>query len=206
MIKLTEQNELNSPLEYDKVYLERKDKGVDEMDIRRWKRLLKHYKGSRLIDLGCLDSQIAGFAHDRFPDSEIWGIDLAPQTIESMQSEYPFALFEVQDVYKTKYPDNYFGYAVAGEIMEHLEYPEKFLKEAFRILRPGGVLALSTPKEEAIEPGAVDKDRHLWSYSVEDIEALLSPFGSVTIEVLGSKYFPLYRYVWPNIIAFCKKK
>ena len=34
MIKLTEQNELNSAQEYDKVFLKRKENGVDEQDLR----------------------------------------------------------------------------------------------------------------------------------------------------------------------------
>lgn len=206
MIKLKDQNDKNSPLEYDKIYLERLKKGTDQFDLRRWKKLLKEYRGGRLIDLGCLDSQVPFYAHERFPEAEIWGVDLAEETVKDMQARFPFALFEVADVYKTKYPDNYFGYAVAGEIMEHLEFPEKFLKEAFRILRPGGILALSTPKDEVIEPGAIDGERHLWSYSVEDIKALLQPYGEVTTDVLGSKWFPFYKYSFPNIIAFCKKK
>lgn len=206
MIKLNEQNELNSPLEYDKIFLARQKKGVDEFDLRRWKKLLKPYKGGRLIDLGCLDSLVPKLARERFPDAEIWGIDLAEEAIRKMKETDPQTVYTVADVYNTGIPREYFGYAVAGEIMEHLEEPEKFLKEAFRILRPGGILALSVPKEEAVEPGAVDPDRHLWSYSMSDILALLSPYGDVKIETLGSKFFPFYRYSFPNIIAWCKKK
>ncbi len=106
----------------------------------------------------------------------------------------------------TIYPDNYFGYAVAGEILEHLEYPEKFIKETMRILRPGGTLALSTPKDELVEPGAVDKDRHLWSFSVEDIRNLLEPYGNVDVDIMGSKYFPIYEYHFPTLIEELKKK
>ncbi len=206
MIKLNEQNDLNSPIEYDKIFLARQKKGVDEFDLRRWKKLLKPYKGSRLIDLGCLDSLVPKFARERFPEAELWGVDLAEEAIKKMQEMDPQTIYTVADVYNLKLPSGYFGYAVAGEIMEHLEHPEKFLKEAFRVLRPGGVLALSVPKEEAVEPGAVDPDRHLWSYSISDITALLSPYGNVKIEVLGSKFFPFYRYYFPNIIALCKKK
>lgn len=206
MIKLNEQNELNDPREYDKIFLKRKENGVDKQDLRRWKRLLKHYKGSRLIDLGCLDSEIPGLVSQRFPGAEVWGIDLAPQTITEMQRKFPWVFYEVQDVYHTKYPNDYFGYAVAGEIMEHLEDPEKFIAEAMRILRPGGILAISVPKEEAREPGAVDKDRHLWSYDTKDFETLLGSYGTVTVETMGSKFLPFYEYHFPNIISFCKKK
>lgn len=206
MIKLNEQNEKNSPLEYDKIFLARKKKGIDEFDLRRWKKLLKPYRGSRLIDLGCLDSLVPQIAREKFPDAEMWAIDLSTKAVEDMHKQDPKTIYEVGDVYRTKYPNDYFGYAVAGEILEHLEFPEKFIKEAFRILHSGGILAVSTPKEEALEPGAIDADRHLWSYSIDDIVALLRPYGDVKIEVLGSKFFPLYRYAWPNIIAWCKKK
>lgn len=206
MIKLTEQNELNSPQSYDKVFLKRKENGVDKQDLRRWKRLLKHYRGGRLIDLGCLDSRIPELVNQRFSDAEVWGIDLAQDSIKQMKELFPWVMYEVMDVYKTKYPDNYFGYAVAGEILEHLEDPVKFIKETMRILRPGGILALSTPKDEFVEPGAVDAHRHLWSFSVEDIKKLLEPYGEVSIDILGSKYFPMYEYHFPTIVSYCKKK
>lgn len=206
MIKLTEQSDLNSPDAYDAIYAERDKKQPDEMDMRRWKKLLRYYKGSRLIDLGCLDSRVPQLALQRFPEAEIWGIDLAREAIKDMQKKFSEVYFEVGDVYATKYPSNYFGYAVAGEIMEHLDDPEKFLAEAFRILRPGGTLALSVPKEEATEPGAIDPDRHIWSYSEEDIKSMLTIYGTVNIETLGSKYFPVYKYAFPNLLAFCKKK
>ena len=206
MIRMKVQNDSNSPTEYDQIFLQRKENGVDKQDLRRWKRLLKHYRGSRLIDLGCLDSEIPSLIKDRFPRAEVWGIDLAGSSIQQMKEKYPWVFYEVMDVYKTKYPDNYFGYAVAGEILEHLEHPVKFIKEAMRILRPGGILALSTPKEEFIEPGAVDKERHLWSFSKADLELLLDGYGEVSIDVIGSKYFPVYEYHFPTLLAYCKKK
>lgn len=205
MKRLTENGEANSPLAYDGIYQKRKDIGVDEFDHRRWKRLLKHFRGGKLADLGCLDSLIPKLAHEKYPHSEVWGLDLAEKAIEDMRKEYPFAFFEVGDVYSTQFPPRYFDYVVAGELMEHLDDPAAFLKEAFRILKRGGTLALSTPKEEAVEPGAVDAERHLWSFSVDDIYELLEPYGQVTIEVLGSRYFPIYKYAFPSIIAYCKK-
>lgn len=205
MQKLTEQNNKNSALEYDKIFLKRKENGIDEQDLKRWKKLLKFYKGGRLIDLGCLDSEIPGLIKQRFPEAEVWGIDLAQQAITQMQQKFPWVYYEVMDVYKTKYPDNYFGYIVAGELIEHLEFPEEFIKEGMRILRPGGIFALSTPKEEIKDIGAIDKERHLWSFSEDDIENLFSPYGSVKIEFLKSQYFPIYKYRFPTLISWIKK-
>ena len=99
----------------------------------------------------------------------------------------------------------YFSYAVAGELLEHLEDPHKFIKEVFRILKPGGILALSTPLDEAREPGAIDSERHLWSFKVDDIMKILIPYGKIKIAILRSQYFPTYQYHWPIILAWVKK-
>jgi SAM-dependent methyltransferase len=94
---------------------------------------------------------------------------------------------------------------VLGEVIEHMEEPERVIRETMRILKRGAVLALSTPYKEAIEPGAVDAERHLWSLDKNDIIKLLSPYGSVRLATLGSQYFPRYVYNFPSIIAWCKK-
>ncbi len=206
MQKLADQSPLNNAEAYNQIYSERQEKGVDSQDLRRWKKLLKHYRGGRLIDMGCLDSLVPQMAHEKSPKAEVWGIDLAKEAINDMQRRFPYIYFQTGDVYETKFPPNYFEYVVAGEVLEHLEKPEGFVREAMRILRPGGILALSTPLEEAREPGAVDHERHLWSFTKEDIETLFLPFGSVRTETLGSEYFPFYKYHWPSLLAWVKKK
>ncbi|MBI4051392.1 MAG: methyltransferase domain-containing protein [Elusimicrobia bacterium] len=49
------------------------------------------------------------------------------------------------NVFPYPYPSEYFQVVSALEIIEHLENPRGFLREIFRLLRPGGVLVLSTP-------------------------------------------------------------
>lgn len=195
----------NSAKGYDEIYYSRKDKGVDPQDFRRWKKLLQHYRGGKLIDLGCLDSMIPMMAKEWYPYAEVWGIDIAEAAIEDMQEKNPDVLFQVGDVYNTSFPNNYFDYAVAGEVLEHLDDPEKFLHETFRILKHGGILALSTPLGET-HAGEVDNHRHLWSWELEDMKKLMSPYGSVRTKVIGSTYFPTYVYHFPTIISYCKKK
>lgn len=206
MERLAENSEANSPAAYNEIFLKRAEKGIDDFDIKRWKALLKHFKGGRLVDLGCLDSMVPVIAKKKFPKAECWGIDLANEAIGHMQALYPEVIFEVGDIYKTTFPDGYFSYAVAGEVLEHLERPADFIKEAFRILKPGGILAISTPMEEAIEPGAVDGDRHLWSYAPADIRELTKEHGiPLGLRVIGSQYFPKYIYHFPNMVIWVEK-
>lgn len=204
MKPLREQSDKNSAEAYNEIYLKREGE-ADDQDLRRWKKLLKYYKGGRLIDMGCLDSQVPLIAAERFPHAEMWGIDQAELAINKMREKYPWVYYEVRDVYETNFPKNYFSYVVGGELIEHLEEPKHFIEEAMRILRPGGTLAISTPLNEAIEPGAVDGERHLWSYTQDDLIDMLKPYGYVKIKTMGSTFFPTYQYHFPTILAYCKK-
>jgi len=196
----------NSPSEYDAIFQARKAAGVDPMDLKRWKRLLKYYKGGKLIDIGCLDSLVPQLALEWYPRAEVWGIDVASEAIKDLQQEDPRVIYKVQDAYQTGFPSNYFDYAVAGEILEHLDDPNAFVRESFRILKHGGIFAISVPENEAIEPGAKDAERHVWSYDTEDLKALVSLYGTVIkTSTMGSQYLPYYIYSWPNILMFVRK-
>ena len=206
MERLAQQSDKNSSSAYDEIFLQRSTKGIDEFDLRRWKVLLKYFRGGRLIDLGCLDSLVSVLAKKKYPKSECWGIDQAGEAIKAMLEMNPEIHYEVGDVYNTKFPTNYFNYVVMGELLEHLEYPEKAVMEAFRILKPEGILAISTPLEEAREPGAVDPERHLWSFTADDIYDLIKPYAIIRdSKYLHSIYFPTYKYAFPNIVVWAEK-
>ena len=74
-----------------------------------------------------------------------------------------------------------------------------------RILKLGGMLAISTPLEEEKEPGACDRERHIWSFAKDDLAMMLSPWGEATFTVIGSQYLPVYKYAWPSLISYCQK-
>lgn len=186
----------NSPEEYQKIAYT----PVDWFELKRWQRLLKHWKGGYLLDLGSFDSMVPVFAKALYPESWVHALDYSYKGTNIYSGIY----YDQGDVYNIKRGDATMDYVVMGQLLEHLEYPEKALKEAMRVLKVGGVLALSVPLNET-EAGEVDKTHHLWSFSEQDIEELLKPYGSWEIETLRSQFIPRYIYHFPNIVAFCKK-
>ena len=207
MKRLLADSGLNSVLEYDAIYKQREQKGRDVHDMRRWGKLLKHFTHGALVDLGCLDSGIVDLVKNR-KDTTYTGIDVAEEAILQQKQKYKDFTnvdFMAIDLYETPFQDEAFDYAVLGEVIEHLEEPQKAIDEAMRILKLGGTLAISTPLEEEKEPGACDADRHIWSFLKDDLAMMLSPWGEATFTVIGSQYLPTYKYAWPVLIGFCQK-
>jgi ubiquinone/menaquinone biosynthesis C-methylase UbiE len=205
MRKIGNNSLLNSPEEYYRKFIERRGE-PDWMDIKRWKALVAGFKGGRLVDLGCLDSMVPFIAKEKYPKSEVWGFDQAEKVIEVLAEEYPQINYTSGDVYDTMFPSGYFDYIVAGELIEHLEKPELFFKEAFRILKSGGKLAISIPKEET-EAGEVDGKRHLWSFSASDIRDFSRPYmRGAQIKILPNWIGRRIKYHHPYLICLVTKK
>lgn len=193
----------NTAEEYDRIF---KEETRDWSDERRLLKLMKYYKGGNFIDLGCLDSPLPAVAKVMSPKSNCVGIDIAAEAINEMTKRYPGPIYKYGSVYAIPYTDGWFSYAVMGELLEHLESPETAVKEAFRVLEPGGVLAISVPFEET-ELGEVDKEHHLWSFNKQDLQNLVGEYsGQIKMKVLRSKWFPKYKYCFPTLLVWAWKK
>lgn len=48
-------------------------------------------------------------------------------------------------VKKLNFPKNYFDCIVMTAVLEHLDYPSEILSECYRVLKPNGVLLITTP-------------------------------------------------------------
>lgn len=73
--------------------------------------------------------------------------------------------------------DGAFDLVVALALIEHLHNPDNFLREASRILRPGGALVLSTPNWHFSSRSFYDNPAHVQPYSPRSLEALLRAYG-----------------------------
>lgn len=122
---------------------------------------------ARLVDLGCgngyVTAKLASLGH------EVIGVDAAPDGIAIAKEAYPELHFEVASVYDDDLATvvgTEVDTVVSLEVIEHLYYPKRLLEQAYRILRPGGSLILSTPYHGYLKNLALSLangwDRH-WS-------------------------------------------
>lgn len=100
----------------------------------------------RILDIGCGTGQSTTPLKMRFPEAEVWGVDLAAPILRYAHLRAQKMGLEVNfrqaDAAATGFPDGYFD-MVCEHLMFHeasIENGEAIVREAYRVLRPGGIL------------------------------------------------------------------
>jgi len=72
----------------------------------------------------------------------------------------------LHDLNKFPYPvkDNSFDEIIAKHIIEHLDHPQKFIEELYRILKPGGTIFIETPHFTSYVAYSEPQHRLFYSY------------------------------------------
>lgn len=96
------------------------------------------------VDLGCFNGEIGLRIKEYLGNCEMYGVDIATNTREEVENRglvfKPMFLDR-----KFDFEDQKFDFVFAGEIIEHLFDTDLFIDEIYRILKPGGVLIITTP-------------------------------------------------------------
>src|SRR5512135_132533 len=93
----------------------------------------------RALDLGAGQGRISQALAER-------GFDVTAVDVNEEQFRAAGVPFVKLDLNRTlPFPEESQALVVAVEILEHLEAPRRFVREIYRVLRPGGLAVISTP-------------------------------------------------------------
>ena len=111
--------------------------------VARYAFATRFAAGKRVLDLGCG----AGYGTDELARSasSAVGIDLAPEAIAYASAHFPAPRFSQGSATDVPFPPASFDLVTAFEVIEHLADWHGLLSEARRVLRPDGLLIISTP-------------------------------------------------------------
>ena len=119
-----------------------------------WRRLLPRYVSSeeplRILECGTGPGVLLSFLEGWFPRARLFGLDIDLGALGQSRETARRAQHLQASAEALPFPAEAFDLIISLHMVEHLREPERFLKEAFRVLRPGGVLVLATPNPEGV--------------------------------------------------------
>lgn len=132
----------NSAEFYD-AYVQQKAQPEEDRLRRLVRRMPKNVDA--VLDIGCgMGRNLRVFANHVGASSRMCGIDIAP-SVPLVLAEQGFEGKCGDASQSIDYPDKTFDVVVAGEVIEHVVDTDHFIEEVYRVLKPSGVLLLTTP-------------------------------------------------------------
>lgn len=112
-------------------------------------RIMRHRpEPGRLLDVGCSTGNFLYAMQQRGWNAQ--GVE--PSSYAAEQARQVFGLDVHTGVLETAvYPDNSFDVVTLWDVLEHVPDPKGTLAETARILKPGGLLAFSSPNPDCVE-------------------------------------------------------
>jgi ubiquinone/menaquinone biosynthesis C-methylase UbiE len=105
----------------------------------------------RILEIGAGSGEFYDFIHKDFKeyfmtDISEWG----KEEILKLVDKDPRVKFEVQDVEKLRFDDNYFDRVVVSCVIAHVTEPYKALEEIKRVTKPNGVISIFISSDPSI--------------------------------------------------------
>ena len=151
---------------------------------RRLARLvgaLEPYRSSdRLLEVGAGGGGFARVAAAR--GWTVYATEISPSCAERLRKTHGERLFE-GDLADVPFEPGTFDVVVMIEVVEHLIDPASYLRAAWRLLRPGGCVFLTTPNLRGVSGRhwgyrwRIITDEHLTYFDSRSIEKLLTTAG-----------------------------
>lgn len=163
----------------------------DEVSACSNRNIVEHFlknlpKGEPILEAGCGLGAWVVFLSEKGYD--ISGIDHDEKVIERLKGWKPSLKVSSGDISRLPYGDNFFGAYISLGVVEHFEEGcEEALKEAYRVLKPGGLIFLTVPLENIF--------RKIFAHPLRSLYLILHKLRGDTI------HFAEYRY---SEIEACK--
>ena len=167
-------------------------------------------RGKRVLDLGCRSGALT---RHFLEGNSVVGLDVDANALEKAAA---LGVEPVQANVEETLPfdDGSFDAVVAGELLEHLQFPDALVAEIRRVLRPGGVFAGSVPNAFRVQSRLrflrgkppEDDPTHLRMFSPAVLGELLAGFERVQLTFVGGHYARLNARLFARDLVFTAVK
>ena len=116
-----------------------------------YQRLVDRCAGRDVLEAGCGE----GYGADLIADvaRRVIGLDYDESAVAHVRARYPRVDMRHGNLAELPLPDGSVDVVVNFQVIEHLWDQPQFVAECLRVLRPGGLLLMSTPNRITFSPG-----------------------------------------------------
>ena len=116
--------------------------------------IVKQYApGKRVLDVGCAQGNFSLALAER--GYAVVAIDLRPSFLRYLRFKYEHGHLHCVTATVEAFPfrASTFDLVLLAEVIEHVAYPERLVRDLVRLLSPGGVLVVTTPNGDRLHTG-----------------------------------------------------
>ncbi len=123
----------------------------------------------------------------------VLGVDISEEAIQLAKSQFngEKVSFEPADVTHLHVPNDSFDVAVSFETLEHIAKPEAFVKELKRVLKPNGLLIISTPNSQFGNKSQTANPYHLSELTFNQFKLLINQYFQIE-QIYAHSHTPAY--------------
>ncbi len=188
-----------------KIYTTEVTSGTLPSDNPLHQRLLKPYEltlsflsgNESLLEVGCGEGR--GVALLLPAVKHFTAVDKLVPAITKLRAQYPTARFDVMHFPPLSLlPDNTFDVVVSFQVIEHVRDDLFFMREIYRVLKPGGIALMTTPNRSKT---LTRNPWHVREYLADELRELAAGvFESVEVQgITGNE--KVMRYYEQNKVA-----
>ena len=154
--------------------------------------------GMRMLEPGCGRGELLRNFQELGLD--VYGVDISAE-VKAFAKTFPVEICDVENDL-LPFEDSSFDVIYSKSFIEHLYYPERYLKEAYRVLKPGGKLITLVPDWESNYKIYFDDFTHRTPFTNISLADAYKMYGFDDVSVYKFRQLPiLWKYPILNYLS-----
>lgn len=155
--------------------------------ITAFKNLVNNRNFGKILDVGCASGTLTNKISKLFPKSIIVAVDVYDKAINYGRGKYPHIKFVRTDAQNLPFKDNFFDLVICYETIEHVQVPDKVLRELKRVIKKDGLIIVAMDSGNLLfrivwwfwekSKGKVWQDAHLHPFHHNELEQIIRKMG-----------------------------
>ena len=167
-------------------------------------------EGKNVLDIGCRDGALTKYFSS---DNHVLGVDIDPVALKRARESLGIEVREVDlNGDWSELGDQQFDVVVAGEVLEHLYFPDVVVEKVLKRLVPNGIFVGSVPNGFSLKNRirllfarkkhtSLGDPTHINHFHVEELREILDQSFS-GVEIIGLGRYKTLSKMWPGLFAF----